>query len=79
MTLSSTALKAYLNEHGTTGEKELATAFKTTPTMVAMMLEKLQEKGKVKLIIVEPASCCGSKSCSCGSNAEPKRAWRIVE
>ncbi len=71
--LSMLDIKAYLKEHGTTGENDLAAHFKTTAPMIAMMCEKLAEKGQVKLIEIE--SSCG---CTCGCNGKTKRAWRLV-
>ena len=42
--VSSLELKAYLTEHGTMTEEELARHFDTTSAMIAMMAERLEAK-----------------------------------
>ena len=75
--LSSFELKNYLAEHGTMTEGELARHFDTTPAMIGMMAEKLEQKGSLQHLMVGGQSCC-SGGCSCGENEKTKRAWRYV-
>ncbi len=71
MTLSVLSLKARLREAGTLTETALAHEFATTPAVIAMMAEKLAQKGLVELNVV--TTTC--KSCCCGKT-EPVRRWR---
>ena len=66
--VSSLELKAYLTEHGTMTEEELARHFDTTSAMIAMMAERLEAK----------SSCC-SGGCSCSASEKTKRAWQVVQ
>jgi hypothetical protein len=81
LTLSSAALRAFLAEHGTVSETELARQFRTTPAVIAMMAERLEGKGQLSLLErTEGGISCGcSGSCGCGStHAEKKRFWRLA-
>ncbi len=76
--VSSLELKAYLTEHGTMTEEELARHFETTPAMIAMMAERLEAKGTLKHFMVGKSSCC-SGGCSCSASEKTKRAWQVVQ
>lgn len=76
--VTSMELKAYLAEHGTMTEEELARHFGTTANMIAMMAERLEAKGALKHFMVGKSSCC-SGGCSCGDAEKTKRAWQLVK
>lgn len=77
--LSSAALRAFLAEHGSVSETELARRFRTTPAVIAMMCERLEARGLLSLSVRAesgPACCCSGGCCGSG-RAEKKRFWRL--
>lgn len=80
-------VKDILNRRGAMKEQDLVYHFRSTPEMIQMICEKLQQKG-----LIEPFTtgggegCCGGQhsfleslegGCSC-STEPPARAWRWV-
>lgn len=71
--ISTSDIVDYLKEHGTTAESSLANKFCTTEAVIGMMMERLEEKGRVKSVVVK-----GTCGCACGCGGKDKRSWRYV-